>query len=207
MNRQSEAAGIDEVFSDNVACSVRLALDLVSAGARRFAYLHGPPSSFISRPRFAGFAAGCSRAGVSPPARIHCDFTYQGGVEATLELVERYPDLDAVAAATDSMAIGAIDALHARGGIAVPTDLMAVGHDDEAASAYGRYRLTTVRQPMEAMLREALDLVRGGSGEPTCPDGASSCAPRSCCATAPPGSRDRTGKVPHPERLDASETR
>ena len=169
VNRRSEAARVDEVFSDNVACSARLALGLVSAGARRFAYVHGPSSSFVSRLRFAGFSAGCARAGLPPPVRVHCDFTYQGGTEAALELVERYPGLDAVAAATDSMAIGAMDVLQERYGLAVPTDLMVVGHDDEAASAYLRYRLTTVRQPMEAMLREALDLIRRRIGRTDLP--------------------------------------
>lgn len=169
VNRQSSAVRVDEVLSDNAASSATMALGLASAGVRNAAYVYGPPTSFVSRLRFEGFAAGCARAGLPAPLRIECDFTYQGGYDAALELVDRRPDLDAIAAATDSMAIGVMDALHGLRGTAVPADIMVVGHDDEAASGYFRYRLTTVRQPMQTMLHQALELVKRRIDRPDLP--------------------------------------
>jgi len=169
VNRQSAAEGVDEVLSDNVACSTAVALGLASAGARRTAYVYGPAAGFVSRLRFAGFSAGCARAGLPPPLRIDCDFTYQGGHDAALELVERHPELDAIAAASDGMAFGIVDALRRRCGLAVPADIMVVGHDDEPTSGYLGYRLTSVRQPMEAMLRGALTLAQRRIERPELP--------------------------------------
>ena len=169
VNREAPGPRIDEVLSDNAACSAEVALGLAAAGARRAAYLQGPAEGFVGRLRFEGFAAGCERAGIPPPVRVHCEFTHRGGREATLALLERHSDVDALAAATDAMAIGAIDALREGAGRRVPEDVRVVGHDDEAAAGYAGYRLTTVRPPMEAMLGTALELVRRRAERPGAP--------------------------------------
>ena len=169
VNREAPGPRVDEVLSDNAACSAEVALGLAAAGARRTAYLQGPAPGFVGGLRFAGFAAGCERAGLAPPVRVHCEFTHRGGHDATLALVREHPGIDAIVAATDAMAIGAVDALRERCGLRVPKDVRVVGHDDEAAAGYAGYRLTTVRAPMEAMLDTALGLARRRAARPGAP--------------------------------------
>ena len=79
---------------------------------------------------------------------------------ATLRLLDSGADVDVIVAATDGMALGAMDALRHGARRRVPEDVMVVGHDDEAVSGHLAYRLTTVRQPMGAMLERAVTLAR-----------------------------------------------
>ena len=169
VNRCVDSARVDEVLSDNAGSSAAIARGLASAGRSRTAFLYGPPTGFVGRLRFEGFAAGCAEAGLGPPAKVHCDFTYRGGHDATLALLAERPDVDAVAAATDGMALGAMDALRHGLGRRVPDDVMVVGHDDEAVSGQLAYRLTTVRQPMGAMLERAVELARERAEAPGLP--------------------------------------
>ena len=80
------------------------------------------------------------------------------------ELLERWPDLDAVFVASDLMAMGAMSVLRQRGK-GVPTDVAVVGFDDSPAAVNGDVKLTTVRQPAtemgEMMTGMLLKLLRG----------------------------------------------
>ncbi|GAA3434239.1 hypothetical protein GCM10018954_038430 [Kutzneria kofuensis] len=67
-----------------------------------------------------------------------------------LRLLDRYPALDAVFAASDLMAVGALRALR-RLGVRVPEQVAVVGFDDAALARHTTPRLTTVRQPVEEM--------------------------------------------------------
>ncbi len=160
VNRQIKADTVDEVMSDNAASSTAIAHELASRGAVKTAYLYGPSSSFVSRLRYDGFATGCADAGLPAPIKAHCEFTYRGGYEAAVTLIKHHPDLSAIAAATDSMAFGVMDALQSCCDRQVPKDIAVAGYDDEATAGYTSYRLTTVRQPMEAMLARAVELTR-----------------------------------------------
>lgn len=68
------------------------------------------------------------------------------------ELLARHPDLDAVFAASDVMAAGALHALRAAGR-RVPEDVAVVGFDDSPIARHTEPRLTSVRQPVEEMGR------------------------------------------------------
>jgi DNA-binding LacI/PurR family transcriptional regulator len=74
-------------------------------------------------------------------------FTEQGGAEATEQILSRHPDVTAIFAANDKMAVGAIHQLSRRG-IRVPEDVSVVGFDDLQHSAFVNPSLTTVRLPL-----------------------------------------------------------
>ena len=65
---------------------------------------------------------------------------------------------DAVVAASDAMALGAIDALRARG-VRVPEEVAVVGFDDIEAARFATPPLTTVRQPLHEQGRRAVELL------------------------------------------------
>lgn len=166
VNRQTESSFTDEVLSDNENISSEIARGLASTGVHTAAYIYGPPSGFVSRLRFQGFSDGCHLAGLAAPQKFFCDFTYQGGYNAAIELINNEPKLDAIYTATDSIAFGVMDALRHSKGIAIPDDIQVVGFDDEATAAYSAYQLTSVRQPMSAMLLKAVELVRNRIEQP-----------------------------------------
>jgi DNA-binding LacI/PurR family transcriptional regulator len=97
------------------------------------------------------------------------DFTRASGAAAMRQLLEDDPDLDAVFAANDLMAIGALRTLH-QAGRRVPEDVAVVGFDDIEAASYTTPALTSVRSPMAdqatAAVHLLLSLIDGGPTRP-----------------------------------------
>ncbi|MFF9198331.1 LacI family DNA-binding transcriptional regulator [Streptomyces sp. NPDC014779] len=124
---------------------------LVSLGRRRIAHLAGPRDQTSALDRVAGYHDVL----VDPDPELLCegDFTRESGARAMAELLERRPDVDAVFAANDLMAAGALRTLRERG-LRVPEDVAVVGFDDmEAVVRETDPALTTVHQDVEGMGR------------------------------------------------------
>ena len=97
------------------------------------------------------------------------DFTRESGVVAMRQLLEDEPRLDAVFAASDLMADGAMRSLR-HAGRRVPDDVAVVGFDDIEIARYTEPPLTTVRQPIIEMGAEMVRLIlRLSAGEDTGP--------------------------------------
>ena len=74
-------------------------------------------------------------------------FTEEGGAQAAASLMKNHPDLTAIFAGNDKMALGALHYLY-RQGIDVPGQVSVVGFDDLQQSAFVRPSLTTVHLPL-----------------------------------------------------------
>ncbi|MCY7412882.1 MAG: substrate-binding domain-containing protein, partial [Salinibacterium sp.] len=94
----------------------------------------------------------------------HGDFTVASGAAAMRDLLDRAPNIDAVFAASDLMAAGAISTLQSRGR-RIPIDVAVVGFDNSSAATDGKIGITTVVQPSRQlgaeMARTMLALLRG----------------------------------------------
>ncbi|MFF1412920.1 LacI family DNA-binding transcriptional regulator [Streptomyces sp. NPDC058289] len=124
---------------------------LVSRGRRQIAHIAGPPDQTSATDRLDGYRDVLLDA--DPALIAEGDFTTVGGARAMAELLERCPDLDAVFAANDLMATGALGVLRERGR-SVPGDVALVGFDDaELVAESADPPLTTVRQDIEGMGR------------------------------------------------------
>jgi LacI family transcriptional regulator len=138
---------------------------LIAAGARRIAHIAGPPQVSASTPRREGFLAALDDAGLEPRGIVEGDFSLESGRERMRDLLEQDPAVDAVFAANDLMAIGAMRAA-AELGRTVPAEVRVAGFDGIAPGAFVVPGLTTYAQPMERMARTAvhrlLELVEGG---------------------------------------------
>jgi DNA-binding LacI/PurR family transcriptional regulator len=157
-----QVPGLDAASSvavGNRAAGAMVADHLAGRGHRRLAYLHGIAGAATDRDRFAGFAERLAALGLPPPATARGGFSYEGGAAAVAGLLALDARPTALFAANDLMAMGAVDAARHRLGLAVPGDLAVVGFDDAAPAAWPSYALTTVRQPVEAMLREGVRLM------------------------------------------------
>jgi DNA-binding LacI/PurR family transcriptional regulator len=86
------------------------------------------------------------------------DFTQESGAVAMKRLLAARPDIDAVFAASDLMAAGALNVL-AAAGRRVPADVAVVGFDDSPVATSTTPQLTSVAQPIEAMGREVARLL------------------------------------------------
>ena len=159
------------VTCDNRFGSRQLAELLIARGYRRFALIRTSSSSSTGQQRDQGFFDAVLEAGLAPPQRYDGRSTHEGGYAAGLQIAAQPPAKrpDAVFAVSDIMAMGAMDALRASG-LAVPRDLAVVGFDGLPAAAWPHYDLTTVEQPLPAMIGRALDLLRARMTDRGLPD-------------------------------------
>ncbi|WP_219414085.1 LacI family DNA-binding transcriptional regulator [Pseudonocardia nigra] len=130
---------------------------LYTSGRRRIAMITGPDWLPCTRRPAAAYRATLLAAGL--PVRIVAgDFTAASGHAGALEVLSRWPDTDAIYAACDATALGAIAALRARG-VDVPGDIAVAGFDDVPVAALSGPALTTATHPVEQIAAAAATAV------------------------------------------------
>jgi len=139
------------VDADNVGGSCTAVRYLLGTGRKAVATIAGPPDMAPGVDRLLGYRKAMAEAGVADPGMIaYGDFGRLAGEHALFRLIDHRPAIDAVFAASDLMAAGALHALH-RLGRRVPDDVAVIGFDDSPSAQQTDPRLSTVRQPVEAM--------------------------------------------------------
>lgn len=148
--RRSPGESLSHACSDNLGGGKEAGRHLLSRGRRTIATITGPLDMDVSRSRLQGWKDALGEAGIAPDERLieTADFTEEGGMLAMRSLLERRPGLDAVFAASDVMAAGAMLELR-RQGRRVPEDVAVVGFDDSYIARYAHPSMTSVRQPVE----------------------------------------------------------
>lgn len=158
-NRHATGPGVSAVQIDNREGGRIVADLLCDAGFRRIAFLSGDSADATSRDREAGFLERLAESGLEPFLREAGDYTFDSGREAGLRLLSRSERPDAVFCASDLMALGVLHAARHELGLDVPADFSLIGFDDIPQAAWPGHRLTTVRQPVERMIREGVDIL------------------------------------------------
>jgi DNA-binding LacI/PurR family transcriptional regulator len=138
--------------SDNRAGGALIAAHLMSLGRSRMLFV-GVTAHPEVRMRFEGLEGGIKDHDARV-MQVPSEFNRGAAKAATLGALEFGVPFDAVVAASDEMALGAIDALRERG-LRVPEDVSVVGFDDTRADA----SLTTVRQDFARAGREAVQIL------------------------------------------------
>lgn len=165
------APAVPSVDADNVGGARRAVAHLLATGRRHVATITGPLDMGAGVDRRRGYVEALTAAGVEVDGRriVEGDFGEECGVALARELLDRSPEVDAIFAASDLMAVGALRALN-DAGRAVPDDVALVGFDDSVAARTAEPPLTTVRQPVVRMGREMarllLDLIAGEPRHP-----------------------------------------
>ncbi|WP_437274920.1 SpoIIE family protein phosphatase [Sorangium sp. So ce375] len=127
---------------------------------RRVAYIGGPVNNGEARIRADAFRKALAARKIPYDERLVASgqFTIDTGRSAMAEILDRGVEIDAVVAANDNMALGAIELLKARGRH-VPKDVLVCGFDDVGVARYAKPSLTTVRQPIKRLGEIALETV------------------------------------------------
>ena len=154
---------VDVDHAGGVAAALRY---LINSGRQRIATIAGPQDMVAGLERLTGYRETLQAAGL--PSLVSAgDFTRESGVTAMRALLDQDPGLDAVFAASDLMAHGALQALR-DAGRRVPDDVAVIGFDDIADAALTDPPLTTVSQPLEQMTNALAELLLrriGGLGD------------------------------------------
>ncbi len=120
---------------------------------KRFAFISGPENNSEAQIRLQSFRNTLASRNLRLPEEhlMMGSFTETSGEKAICQLIDErevnVTELDAIVAANDSMAVGAMDELLRRE-IRVPADVAIVGFDDIEAARYAATPLTTIQQPL-----------------------------------------------------------
>jgi DNA-binding LacI/PurR family transcriptional regulator len=157
VNGAAEHLDFPRVSTDDAVAMEQAYSHLADLGHERIGLILGPPDHVPSARKLAAFARV---AKVAMPSELveRTRFSLEGGHAATLRLIER--GVTGIICASDPLALGAIRAAR-RTDLSVPGDLSVVGYDDSAFMSCTSPPLTTVRQPLEAIGRAAVEMLVG----------------------------------------------
>jgi LacI family transcriptional regulator len=161
VNRSLEDGSVPAV-AVNDRQGIRLAVDHVAAlGHTRIGHVAGPQNISTGHRRYLGFLEAMQAVGLDASAehvRFARWFIEDEGARVCAELLDQTPDLTAIVAGNDLLAIGCYDALEARG-LRCPDDLAIVGFNDMPFVDRLHPPLTSVRVPQREIGTVAADLL------------------------------------------------
>lgn len=151
---------IPTVAATNWAGGLAATEHLLGLGHRHIGMVTGPDSLMCSRDRLDGYRAALRRAGITPDDAWvrYGDFQVEGGHRGAASLLDAADPPTAIFAGSDQQAYGVYQAARERG-LRIPEDLSVVGFDDVELCQWVSPALTTVRQPIAEMAREATRMV------------------------------------------------
>ncbi len=154
---------------DNVKGAYSAVMHLLELGRRRIATITGGLDTAVGMDRKRGYEEAHKALGlaIDPALIVEGDFTESSAYLAMQCLLPHHPD--AVFAASDIMAVGAIRAIQ-HSGLRVPCDISVVGYDDLPPALMITPELTTVHQPVRRFGFQAvtllLDILKNGPQPP-----------------------------------------
>jgi LacI family transcriptional regulator len=161
VNRSLEDGSVPAV-TVNDRQGIALAVEhVVALGHERVGHVAGPQNLSTGHRRYLSFVEAMRAAGLEAPPehiRFGAFFTEEEGARACDDLLDAAPDLTAIVAGNDLMAIGCYDALEKRG-LTCPDDISIVGFNDMPFLDRLRPPLTSVRVPQREVGKVAADLL------------------------------------------------
>lgn len=156
------------VAADDEAAAFDMVTYLLGRGRSTVATIAGPTETSAGRDRLAGYRRAVGRKAGSRCV-VHGDWSYESGQSGAATLLERGHRFDALFAANDLMAAGAISALR-QAGLQIPDDVAVAGFDDSSTARLTDPPLTTVHNPFREFAVEAVrildDLISGRLSHP-----------------------------------------
>jgi LacI family transcriptional regulator len=139
--------GITSLSIDNYTGAMLATRHLLEMDPRTIAHISGPLTWWDARERMRGWQDAMKEAGREPDFSVEGNWSSSSGEEAASQLLDSHPEIDAIFAANDQMALSVLLVAHRRK-ICIPEELAVVGYDGLAESAYYFPPLTTVHQDL-----------------------------------------------------------
>ncbi len=152
--------GISSVATDNYQGAVMAVQHLLDCGRTKIGHISGPLSWWEADERKRGWRDTLIKAGLDASDQ-HCkegNWSSASGEQAFIQLLEVFPNLDAVFVANDQMALGVLREAH-RKGIRIPEQLAIIGFDNLPESAYFYPSLTTISQDLQMLGEQSVQYV------------------------------------------------
>lgn len=159
-NRVAGLLEFSKVYVNDFDGAYRMVSYLISQGRRKIAHITGPRTLSLSKKRIEGYKKSLEDHDIPfyEEMMIEGDFSFSDGARCANELVERGLEPDAIFCVCDSMALGCMQALKARG-LRIPTDIAVAGYTNDPAAEFTDPGLTTIAQPSYRIGVEAAALL------------------------------------------------
>ncbi|MEO5886274.1 MAG: LacI family DNA-binding transcriptional regulator [Anaerolineales bacterium] len=151
---------IPSVATDNFQGAVMAIQHLLDCGRKRIGHISGPRGWWEADERERGWRETLAAAGLDTSQQRYAEGNWSSasGEQAFIQLLESFPEMDAVFVANDQMALGVLrEAL--RRSIGIPEQLAVIGFDDIPESAYFYPSLTTISQDLQLLGEQAVQNV------------------------------------------------
>ena len=157
-----DGVSLSSVSTDNFTAAQYSANYLIHNGHEKIGVIGGDlGGSGITQRRYDGFLSALSRAGLTfdyEKAYVTSKYSFEDGAVAARRLLEKFPDLTAIFAMSDAMAIGACREL-SDSGYKIPDDISIIGFDGISLGDFYCPRLTTIRQLCDPLVDEGLKIL------------------------------------------------
>ncbi|RYH02118.1 LacI family transcriptional regulator [Salipiger sp. IMCC34102] len=160
----SPVAGTAFAGIDNAAAGRFAAQTLLARGYRDVGFLGGPEHATTTQERLAGFQSALTGSGKVATVHFARDYSYAAGHEAMTVALRQGP-VEAWFCGDDVIAVGALQAARAAD-LRVPQDLGLLGLNDMAIAGWSGIELTTIVQPLGAIVDAAVGLIQRGIADP-----------------------------------------
>jgi len=159
LDRQAKSQPFSTVSADNHQGGFIAAQHLIELGHRNIAHLNGPRHHTTFADRMRGFVDAVDSSGEKiSTVMMDSDPTIPDGYAMTKKLLAEKPEVTAIVAGNDAIALGAMRAA-AEFGVSIPDDLSVIGFDNIEVSDLIHPALTTIHQPKYEMGQAAVEIL------------------------------------------------
>lgn len=158
IGRRESLPNVSFVDVDNFQAAYNVVIHLTSLGRKRIAMISSPLDATAGNDRVAGYCKALNSRGIEVDSNMIVDGDNSEKLAYYLTKRLLTQNIDAVFAAGDHMALGAMRAVQEEG-LSVPGDIAVVGFDDLPEAALSTPTLSTVRQPLRTMGMKVVNLL------------------------------------------------
>lgn len=148
---------ITYIYSDHYQGGRLAAEHLIDCGCKKIVCIKGVQTIASARARYTGFQDVCVEKGMEIRT-VDCDYTFQNGLRAAEEVLEKYPDVDGIVACNDMVAISVYKVLK-KHNISVPEQVQLIGYDDIQLASLMTPELTTIKQSVKTIGKKAAEII------------------------------------------------
>jgi DNA-binding LacI/PurR family transcriptional regulator len=155
---------VPDAMANTVCCNHELGIkqlitELEKNNPKKYLVLSGPKDSDVANERREIAISLLKQFAVEDVSILYGDYSYQSGRDCLAKWLLKNPAPDAIICSNDTMAIGVIDEARENHNINIPNDISVVGFDGITSSAWLSYQITTIKQPVEQLVKAAVAML------------------------------------------------
>ena len=168
-NRNVPGAMANTVCCNHEQGIKQLVTELQLSNPKNYLVLSGPKDSDVANERREIALSLLKQFAVKDVSVLYGDYSYQSGRDCLATWLQKNPAPDAVICSNDTMAIGVIDEARENHHMHIPNDMSVVGFDGITSSAWQSYQITTIKQPVDQLVKAAVEVLLDHIENPDAP--------------------------------------